>query len=260
MNENRRKHTYGKRLMDRPGKIADNRFYGLAFRLKRPPHNGGTMKKAILFGASGFIGSFILQDLLEHPEYEQITVVMRKNPGIEHPKLKILIGDRASLPGLAGEIECDEVFVALGTTKKKTPDQAEYYAIDHDYPVLAASVAKERGAKSVFLVSSVGANEKSGVFYTRTKGEAERDIIALGLEHTHIFRPSILMGDRPEQRPLEKMLITACAALNPLLVGSFRRYRGIPAKDVAKAMVSAAERPAGKVAVYEWDAIQALLA
>ena len=180
------------------------------------------MKKALLFGASGFVGSFILRALLDNPEYERVTAVMRKKPEIDHPKLNVVLGDLQTLPSLKSEMECDDVFIAIGTTKKKTPNEKTYYVIDHDYPVLAASLAKEMGASSVFLVSAIGADAKSGLFYVRTKGVTEHDVIALGFVHTHIFRPSIIMGDRPESRPMEKIFILACAIINPLLMGPLR--------------------------------------
>ena len=217
------------------------------------------MKKALLFGASGFVGSFLLRELLDNPGYAAVTVVVRKKLGMEHPKLLSLLGDLESLPGLKARLQADDVFIALGTTKKKTPDPAKYYQIDHDYPVLAASMARDAGAGSVFLVSAAGANPASGVFYSRTKGEAERDIVALDFEHTHIFRPSVIMGNRPEERPLERALIAICRLLNPVLFGNLKKYRGIEAGDIAKAMNNAAGRPSAKVTVYEWQDMQALL-
>ena len=128
--------------------------------------------------------------------------MVRKILNVRHPKLKTLIGDYNSLVGLKAEITADEVFIALGTTRKNSPKKAEYYRVDHDYPVLAARIAKERGAKSVFLVTAVDAIPHSKFFYTRTKGETERDIIALDFEHTHIFRPSMILGARRENRSL----------------------------------------------------------
>lgn len=216
------------------------------------------MKTALLFGATGFVGSCILQELLQSSDYAQVIAVARKGLGREHPKLRVIVADQQSLPAHAEALAADEVFIAIGTTKKKTPDQREYYAIDHDYPLLAASLARKRGATSLFLVSAIGANPGSGVFYTRTKGEAERDILALDFAHSHIFRPSIIMGERPEHRPVEKMLIAACRILNPLLMGALRRYRGIAAQDIAKAMLNAAKRPAGKASLYEWEEMKAL--
>ena|ERR1035437_6954693 len=218
------------------------------------------MKKAVVFGASGFVGSHILDELLNNPDYGQVTVVVRKNLEIHHPKLKMVTGDYNSLRSLKESMVADEIFIALGTTKKNTPDEKEYYKVDHDYPVLAAKIAKENGAGSVFVVSSIGANTNSNVFYIRTKGELERDIIALDFEHTNIFRPSMLLGDRKENRPLEKIFLNVWSAINPVLVGeNLKRYRGIEGKDVAKAMVNAAKNQSEKVKVYQWREMMELL-
>lgn len=216
-------------------------------------------KRAIIFGASGFIGSYLLEGLLNNPDYAQVTVVVRKTLNVSHPKLKILTGDYQTLPGLKDQIVADEIFIALGTTRENAPDQKEYYQVDHDYPVLATEIGKEKGAKSVLIVTAVGANVGSNVFYIRTKGETERDIIALNLEHTHIFRPSMIMGSRKESRPLEKYLIKLFSVINPLFIGSMKKYRGIEGKDVAKAMIKAAKKQSEKVKIYEWQEMNDLL-
>jgi uncharacterized protein YbjT (DUF2867 family) len=168
-----------------------------------------------------------------------------------------VIGDYSSLPTL--DFVVDEIFIALGTTKKNTPDVAKYYEVDHDYPVLAAKIAKERGAKSVFLVTAVGANPRSRFFYVKTKGELERDIIALDFEHTHIFRPSIITGGRQEKRPMEKFVIGLWAVVDPLLIGGADKYRGTAGQDIARAMRISAERPSEKLKVYEWREMRELL-
>lgn len=211
------------------------------------------MKKALIFGASGLIGSHLLEFLLASPDYNQVTVVVRKKLPLNHAKLKMLIGDFHSLPNLKSELVADDVFIALGTTKKTTPDLTQYYQVDHDYPVLAAKLAQENGATWVGLVSAVGADAASSVFYVRTKGEAERDIGALDFPHTAVFRPSMLLGDRKEDRPLERAFMGLWPKLNPILQGSWRRYRGIDVQVVAAAMVKAAKNPQGKVHVYEWQ-------
>jgi uncharacterized protein YbjT (DUF2867 family) len=217
------------------------------------------MKKAILFGATGFIGSHLLQELLNNSDYEQVTIVVRKNQNITHPKLKTLIGDFHSMPQLKENIITDEIFIALGTTKKQTPNQKEYYQIDHDYPVLAAKTAKENGAKSVFVVTAIGANATSAIPYIKTKGELERDIIALDFEHTHIFEPSMIVGNRKENRPGEKIFIKIFAVINPLLIGKLNKYKGIDGKDIAKAMNNAAKNQSEKVKIYQWSEINSLL-
>lgn len=216
------------------------------------------MKKAILFGASGFIGGYLLRDLLQSDIYSEVTIVVRKPLNVQHPKLNMVIADYHSLAQNAAYLVGDDVFISLGTTKKKTPDQKEYYQIDHDYPVLAAQLTKANGATSVMLVSAVGANEKSAIFYTKTKGEAERDIIAVDFEYTHIFRPSMIMGNREESRPLEKVFIKIFSVANLLLLGKLNKYKGITAENIAKAMVQAAQQPLEKVKVYHWKEMKDL--
>src|SRR5689334_12232578 len=137
------------------------------------------MRRAIVFGASGFVGSHLLQMLLASPDYDRVTVIVRKPVAISHAKLHVLIGDYRTLPLLRSQIQGDDLFLTLGTSRKSSPDPAEYYQVDHDYPVLAARIAKENGVKSVFVVTAVGADLKSAFSYTRTKGEVERDLIQL---------------------------------------------------------------------------------
>ena len=215
------------------------------------------MKKALIFGASGLIGSHLLEALLASPDYDVVTVVVRKKLPLQHAKLKMLIADFNSLPSLKSELVADDVFIALETTKKTTPDLTQYYQVDHDYPVLAAKLALENGAKWVGLVSAVGADARSSVFYVRTKGEAERDLESLGYKHTAIFRPSMLLGERKENRPMERAFMGLWPKLNPLLQGSWSRYRGIDVKVVAAAMIRAAKNPQDKVKIYEWQEMQA---
>ena len=218
------------------------------------------MKKAIIFGASGFVGSHLLSGLLNSSDYDQVTAVARKNLNITHPKLRILIGDYDSLPDLKSEIAADEVFIALGTTKAKSSVESEYYKVDHDYPVLAARIAKERGAKSVFLVTAVDANPNAKFFYVRTKGETERDVIALNSEHTNIFRPSMIVGDRNENRSLlEGALMKFWPALNPLLAWKGGKYRGMTGEDVATAMIISAKNQTDKLKIHEWKEMHELL-
>jgi uncharacterized protein YbjT (DUF2867 family) len=217
------------------------------------------IKKAIVYGASGLVGSYILETLLNNANYEQVIIVVRTALNIEHPKLKTIIGDYNSLSEVVKGIQADEIFIALGTTQKKTPDKKLYYQIDHDYPVLAAKLAKENGAKAVFLVSAIGANAKSSIFYTRMKGETEQDIINLNLDHTNIFRPSMILGDRKESRPLEKVFIGIFKFINPLFVGEMNKYKGIEASDIAKTMVKSADQLNEKVKILQWEEMTKLL-
>lgn len=217
------------------------------------------MKKAILFGASGFIGSHLLEKLLKDADYDHVTVVVRKPLNVSHAKLKVLIGDFQSLRSLKKELIADEVFITLGTTKKNTPRIDEYYRVDHDYPIFAAKIAKENGAKSVFIVTAIGANADSKIFYVKTKGETERDIIALDFKHTHIFQPSMIVGNRKEERATEKTLIKAWGVVDRLFIGALNRYKGIDGKDVAEAIVMAAKKQTDKLKIYRWQEMSELL-
>ena len=216
------------------------------------------MTTALIFGSTGFIGAHLLRELLDSPDYTKVIAVTRRLLPISHPRLTVLTGDLATLPDLAPQLVADEVFLALGTTRKHTPDPAEYYRTDHDYPVLAAEIAKANGAQAVFVVTAVGANAASRWFYVRTKGAIERDIIALNFAHTHIFRPSMIMGQRNDDRPGESLIIAAWRALNPLLLGPAGRYRGITGGEIAQAMIHAARGDAPKLRYYHWKDMVAL--
>lgn len=231
--------------------------------MNSPLQNPGasmTMKKAVVFGSTGFVGAYVLQELLSSPDYEQVIAVARKDLNISHPKLRVLIADYDSVPALKDQLAVDEVFIALGTTKNKTPDKREYYRIDHDYPVLAATLAKEGGAKSVLVVSAVGSDPDSSIPYVKTKGETDRDIINLGFDHTHIFRPSMIMGDRKEKRRLEKTLMKLWSVIDVFFIGGAKKYRGSSGPDIARAMMLAAKRPSDKVNIYYWQEMHDLLA
>ena len=218
------------------------------------------MRRAIVFGSSGFVGSHLLSELLDSSDYGQVTAVARKSLNITHPRLRTVIGDYNSLAGVKSEIAANEVFIALGTTKANSPEKTEYYQVDHEYPVLAARIAKESGAKSVFLVTAVGANPNSKFFYVRTKGETERDVIALNFEHTHIFRPSMILGNRKEKRSLlEEALMRFWSALNPLLTRKGDKYKGMTGEDIAKALIKSAKNQTEKLKIYHWREMHDLL-
>jgi uncharacterized protein YbjT (DUF2867 family) len=217
------------------------------------------MKTATIFGATGLVGSFLLRELLANPEYAQVTAFTRRDLGIAHPKLKTRSGDLTTLASSEEPIQADELFLTLGTNRQKTPDKQEYFRIDHDYPVLAARLAQEGGATSVFLLSAVGANPSSKTFYPRTKGKTERDIVALGYAQTHIFRPSMILGHRTEYSPFEKPLAKIWPLFNPFLLGALDKYRAITAEDIAKAMVFSADLQKSSVGIYQWREMNALL-
>lgn len=215
-----------------------------------------TQKSAILFGATGLIGGHLLHELLDSPAYTTVTAIVRRDTGIRHAKLKQLVADYRSLADIKEQLVGDDVFCCLGTTRKKTPDLDEYYRIDHDYPVAAAKYTKDNGATAFLLVSAVGANPGSSNFYLRMKGETERDIIGVGFEQTHVFRPSLLLGNRHEKRGLESLASIVFKFINPLLISRLSKYRAIPAKWVSSALCRVAEAGEQGVHTYYWADIK----
>lgn len=210
------------------------------------------MKSAILFGASGFIGSKLLQKLLESPIYNQVIIVVRKDLKITHPKLKTFIGDYQSLDSLSSHLKADDVFITLGTTQAKVKDKKEYYEIDHDYPLKAAQICQQNGATGLFVVTAIGANADSKSFYLKLKGEVEKHLSELNYQRTGFFRPSMLMGQRHEFRPTEKIFMAVWKVLSPLLGGSLTKYKGITDIQVAQALVAAAQKQSAKNQVYTY--------
>jgi len=149
------------------------------------------------------------------------------------------------------------VYCCLGTTIKKAGSQDAFRRVDHDYVVALAQAAKQAGARRFLLVSALGANPRSHIFYNRVKGEVERDVSAVAFAAVHIFRPSLLLGERAESRPLERLGTLAFGVLAPLLVGPLRPYRPIAAEAVAQAMVRAALGEGTGVRVHYYDEMTA---
>lgn len=197
----------------------------------------GTMAyKAIIAGASGLIGSSLLTILLNEPACAEVTVLVRKKTGTNHPKLTELIVDFDKLDDYSGEINGHALFCCIGTTKNKTPNLTDYYKIEHDYPLTLGQLAVKNSVKQYHYVSSIGADKDSTAYYTKFKGQTEYDLQQLNLPSLHIYRPSILTGKRKDFRPMEKFASGLMYIINPLLIGSLKKYRSIPAKTVAMAM------------------------
>lgn len=213
-------------------------------------------KKAVILGASGLIGTSLLTQLLDSPDYTDVLVLVRKKLNREHPKLEQLVVNFDRLNDYGSEIQGNVVFCCLGTTKSKTPDVAQYRKIDYLYPLDAAAIAQANGASQYHLVSSMGANPNSSIFYSRTKGETERDLQSIPFKSIHIYRPSVLDGDRQEHRPAEGLMIGLMRFLNPIMVGVLRKYRSIKVEHVALAMLKMSLTTNEGVFIYPSDEIE----
>lgn len=197
-------------------------------------------RSAVLVGGTGLIGGRLLSRLLAHPDYQRVTLWARRPVSLKIHKFSQLVVDFERLPDYAGQFDAQDVYVALGTTIKKAGSQGAFRRVDHDYPLALARIAKERGAQRFLLVSSLGADARSRVFYSRVKGELEQAIASLGIAQTWFFRPSLLTGARGEDRPGERAGLAISKVIAPFLIAGLRKYRPIAADSVAAAMVYAA--------------------
>ncbi|GGH10049.1 NAD(P)H-binding protein [Mucilaginibacter phyllosphaerae] len=192
--------------------------------------------KAVIAGASGLIGSNLLNILLNAREYTEVLAVVRKELPLQHPKLVQLVVNFDDLAKHAGAITGHAVFSCLGTTKAQTPDEAIYKKIDHDYPLQLAQLAKQNSVDQFHVVSAVGANAASSIFYTRLKGELENSLKKLGLKALYIYQPAMLIGGREKPRLAEKIAGSLFKLIDPLLFGGLKKYRSIKGSTVAMAM------------------------
>jgi len=199
-------------------------------------------RTALLVGATGLIGSYLLQRLLESARYTHVVVWARRDIGKAHPKLKVEVVEFERLDDR--QVDAEDVYCCLGTTIKVAGSQEAFRRVDHDYPVALARAATKGGAKRFLVVSALGADSASRVFYNRVKGDMEAAVRAAGVSGTYIFRPSLLSGPRAVERLGEKVGLMIGAVLGPLL----GKYRPIHADLVAAAMVTvAAHSPASAV-------------
>jgi len=215
-------------------------------------------KTAVLIGATGLIGSHLLEILQDDDDFTSIRVLVRRSVSYDHPKIKVLVIDftdeKAYKENIAG---CDAVFCTVGTTQKKVKgDKEAYRKVDYDIPVNAARFCAETGCQHFLLVSSVGANSKGGNFYLKLKGEVEGQIQSIGLPSVSIFRPSMLLGKRQESRPME----TIAQVMSKLLSILFpSQYKPIEAETVAKSMVAASKLDKPGFHIYHYKEMKALI-
>ncbi len=193
------------------------------------------MNKSIIAGATGLVGTELVK-ALEAKDDPVVVLARRPMPGLS-ANTKWMKTDFDDLVAGASLPSCDHVYICLGTTMKKAGSKDAFWKVDFEYSLAVAKRAREAGATTLSLVSSVGANAVSKNFYLHTKGALENAITALDFPTVNIYRPSMLLGNRAEKRPLEALGIILFRAIGPLLVGSLQKYRGIEAELLASAMV-----------------------
>ena len=197
-------------------------------------------KTAIILGATGLTGSILLEKLINDQRYQTIKLFSRKEIDGLPSKVSQYVGNLFELDSFKADFTGNEVYCCIGTTAKKTPDKAVYTAIDYGIPVAAAKLSKENGIHTILVVSALGANAKSSIFYNKTKGEMERDVLLEKIQSTYILQPSIIEGKRNEQRIGEKIGLAVFKLIQPLFFGKLKKYKITEAEHIAKAMINLA--------------------
>lgn len=194
------------------------------------------MKTVMLVGATGLVGQQVLQKALASAQVGRVVAPTRRALP-PHPKLLNPVVDFDHLPEDAAWWAVDAVVCTLGTTIKVAGSQPAFYRVDHDHPLRVAQLALRHGARAYALNSALGADPASRVFYSRTKGELERDLRALGYPSLTLVRPGLIGGERSEPRPAEQLGVRVSQWLRPLLPA---RYRVVPAERIAHHLLAAA--------------------
>ncbi|AEW85095.1 NAD-dependent epimerase/dehydratase family protein [Flavobacterium columnare] len=193
-------------------------------------------KTAIILGATGLTGSYLLDLLLMSEDYEKVKIFTRKTTGKKHPKLEEFIGDILYLEKFSNDFKADDVFCCIGTTKAQTPNKDEYYAIDYGIPVSTAKLCEQNQISTLSIISAIGSNPKSSVFYSRTKGEMEQSVLKYNIPNILIYRPSLIYGERKDKRLAENIATILINGLQFLFIGKMKKYRAITGKELANAL------------------------
>jgi uncharacterized protein YbjT (DUF2867 family) len=194
-------------------------------------------RTALVAGATGLIGELLLRQLASRKEYSEIRVIGRRPPAHEAAKFTFVMSDFANLDALGAALAVDDVYCCLGTTIRKAGSAAAFERVDYHMVVDLARAAHKAGAKRFIVVSAVGSSLKSPAPYSRVKARMEQAVSGVAFEAVHILRPSLLLGDRAERRPAERAAQILAPLLSPLMIGPLKKYRAVPAREVASAMI-----------------------
>ena len=211
------------------------------------------MKTAIVIGATGLVGSALVDQLLADDRFAEVHIFVRRPTGRQHNKLREHVINFEDLAQWQGMVKGDVLFSALGTTLKKAGSKEAQFQIDYTYQLHFARAAARNGVSSYVLVSSAGASNRSRIFYSRMKGELEEEIKKLPFNQIYILQPGILEGQREESRPGEKAGVAIMSVLKH--VPGLKKYRPIPAETVARAMVRCFFDKQGKQHVYTLEGV-----
>lgn len=206
---------------------------------------------ALVVGATGLIGDLLTHQLANETTYATVKALVRKPLGWQHPRLQEIQFDYDHPNGLL--VQADHIYCCLGTTMKKAGSPDAFRKVDYQYPLDVARLGLANGARLFAIVTAMGADPGSSFFYNRVKGEVERDLAALTYPTLLIFRPSLLLGERAENRLGERLAEGAMRLLAPLIPA---KYKGIEAAKVARALLTTAQQNLTGRHVFESDVLQ----
>lgn len=212
---------------------------------------------ALVFGASGLTGKFLIEHLIQDPAYDCIKVFVRKEVSYKELKVRQVIFDPEQLENISEEVKGDHLFCCIGTTIRKAGSKEAFYKTDHGLVERIAKIGSSNKIRSFVVISSIGANPESRNFYLNTKGQMEESIKTFRFNSLSIVRPSMLLGIRHEKRFGEEIAKKIYKVINPLLAGTFKKYRSIHASTVAKAMIKLAKQ-SQEFTIVESDKLQQL--
>lgn len=211
------------------------------------------MRTALVAGSTGLIGSQLLHMLLASNRYDQVKAITRADLPVQHPRLVQIKVDYHKLDNFRDALKADDVFCCLGTTMAKAKSEKKFMEVDHDYPLALARLTLEQGAKQFLLVSALGADKQSSIFYNLVKGKIEGAISELSFQAIHIFRPSLLLGPRAEHRSAEEAAKFFYRVFGFLIPD---KYKAIDSAKVARAMLHFASLDQKGVSVHESRELQ----
>lgn len=216
---------------------------------------------AVIFGSSGLTGSFLLSELVKSPAYATVLSIGRRKDDHTVEKVTQWSLDEIDLSKKHPDLHIDKCFICLGTTIKKAGSKQNFEYVDFTLVVQAATFAHNHGAQQLYVISAIGADAKSPWFYSKVKGKTEIALCKIPYKEIHIFRPSLLLGDRNEHRTGESFAIRVYQIAEPFVAGLLGKYRPIPAWQLAKGMLKCSILPPANSspAVYHYKEIKQLL-
>ena len=197
-------------------------------------------KTVIILGATGLTGGILLKRLMKDESVTTIKLFSRSSSNVKNPKVEEYLIDMFQLENETERFTGDIVYCCIGTTKSKTPDKETYKKIDYGIPLKAAKLAKQNAIKTFVVISALGANPDSNMFYNKVKGEMERDVLQQNISKTYILQPSLIGGDRSENRMGESIAQFFAKVFGFLIP---KKYKMIEPETIAKAMQKLLYKP-----------------